>query len=79
MVNRRLSKELQESEEYKKWTEKVNEILAIMSRDISKGRKQELLDSLTIDLLFISIILGTVYPMSELMENWDRSVIKLIK
>lgn len=79
MANRRLLKELHESEECKKWTEKVNEILAIMSRDISNDRKQELIESLTIDLLVISIILGTVYPMSEIMENWDRSVIKLIK
>lgn len=74
MANEKILRELIESDEKKKWTEIVNEMLGIMRGPISMDRKIELVNDLALDLLFVSIIMGTAFPMSEIVEfEWKRS------
>lgn len=73
MDDKKLFQELYESEECKKWTQKLNQILEIKS-SYSNARKQESINILATDLLFLSLIIGTVYPVSDILEEWDRSL-----
>lgn len=75
MDDKRIFHELQESEECKKWTQKLNQLLEIKSSYSSNTRKQESINILATDLLFLSLIIGTVYPLSNKSETeWDRSL-----
>lgn len=74
MVNEKILRELIESDEDAKWREILNEMLKVMSEPISTDKRTELVNDMAIDLLFASIILGTVFPMSKILEyGWERS------
>lgn len=80
-INERILREIEESKESKKWIQKMNEIIQIMNeRNISRDKKQKMINESGAELFVISLILGTVYPISELIgETWERSLIELIK